>query len=48
MNVGWFVSKRLLRLGWLLLMLVVLQLAAGPTPQATQSRTAALPPVERS
>ncbi|MHA6289257.1 hypothetical protein [Maricaulis sp. CAU 1757] len=42
-----FVSKRLLRLGWLVVFLIVMQLAQGlATPQVTQSRTAPLPPIE--
>ena len=47
MNVGWFLSKRLLRLGWLLVIQIVLQLGVSfATGQPAQSRTAPIPAME--
>lgn len=47
MNVGEFISKRVLRLGWLVLMLIVAEsFVSGATDQAALSRTAPLPPAD--
>lgn len=46
MNVGRFLSKRILRLGWLVLTLMVIQFfVSEATPKPTLSRTAPLPPL---
>ena len=46
-NGGQFVSKRLVRLGWLILALVTVQLFVSPaTSETGLSRTAPLPPLE--
>ena len=46
MNVGEFISKRVLRLGWLVLLLIVAEsFVSGATDQSALSRTAPLPPV---
>tara|TARA_A100001391_G_scaffold196786_1_gene175959 strand:- start:463 stop:663 length:201 start_codon:yes stop_codon:yes gene_type:complete len=46
-NVGEFISKRVLRLGWLVLMLIVAEsFVSGATDQAALSRTAPLPPAD--
>lgn len=47
MTFGKFLGKRLLRLGWLVLLLIVLQfLVSNATMQPGLSRTAPLPPVQ--
>ena len=46
-NVGRIVSKRLVRLGWVVLALAIVQLmSATPEPHTGLSRTARLPPLE--
>lgn len=49
MNVGSFIGKRLLRLGWLVLLLIVMQFfVSHATVQSGLSRTAPLPPVSQT
>jgi len=46
-NVGEFISKRVLRMGWLILLLMVAEsFVSGATEQAALSRTAPLPPAD--
>ncbi|MEA1941332.1 MAG: hypothetical protein U9P68_03685 [Pseudomonadota bacterium] len=46
-NVSEFIGKRVLRLGWLILLLVVAEsFVSGATPQSGLSRTAPLPPLQ--
>ena len=47
MNVSEFIGKRVLRLGWLVLLLIVTEsFVSDATPQSGLSRTAPLPPLE--
>ena len=46
MNAGRFLGKRILRLGWLILALMMIQFfVSEATPKPTLSRTAPLPPL---
>jgi len=46
-NLSEFIGKRVLRLGWLVLLLIVAEsFVSGATPQSGLSRTAPLPPLE--
>lgn len=46
-NVGEFIGKRVLRLGWLILLLIVAEsFVSDATPQSGLSRTAPLPPLD--
>lgn len=46
MNAGRFLGKRILRLGWLILALMLVQFfVSEATPKRTLSRTAPLPPL---